>query len=181
METIVAQQLTSYLQDNKLNEMLQSSYKKHQSVETALSKVQSDSLLAADKGLVVVLVLLHLSAAFDTIDQPILLHRLENRFGVRVYALSWLVSYLSEIYQCIQIGSHLSSKTRLLCGVPQGYVLGPLLFAMYITPLCDIIRKHDLNFHMYADDMLYISFRPGTYDQAYALDRLHCCLRDVDA
>ena len=61
-------------------------------------------------------------------------------------------------------------------------MLGPLLFTMYITPLSNIIRKPDLNFHMYADDtQLYISFRPGTFDQPYALDRLQCCLRDVDA
>ena len=80
------------------------------------------------------------------------------------------------LYQCIRIGKHLSRKTRLLCGVQQGSVLGPRLLTTYITPLGDIIRKHDLNFHLYADEsQFYISFRPGT------LDRFQCCLRDVDA
>ena len=80
------------------------------------------------------------------------------------------MSYLSERYQSIQIGIHLSSKTHLLRETPQGSVLGLLLFA--ITPLSNIIGKHDLNFRLYADDTrLYISFRPGTCDQVHALDR----------
>ena len=108
---MVAQQLTSYLQDNKLDETLQSSYKKHHSVETALLK-ESDIILAVHKGLVMVLVLLDVSAAFDTINHSMLLHRLESRFGVSGSALAWFVSYLSERYQCIRIESHLPSKTN---------------------------------------------------------------------
>ena len=180
IEKVVAQQLTSYLNENNLDELLQSSYKKGHSVETALLKVQSDIMLATDVGLVVVQVLLDLSAACDTIDHSILLHRLKYRFGVSGLALEWFASYLSERYQYIRIGKLTSSKRQISSGVPQGSVLGPLLFTMYISPLGDVIRKHGINFHMYADDVqLYISFRPC--DQMKALHELQHCLDEVDS
>ena len=180
IEKVVAQQMTSYLNENNLDELLQSSYKKGHSVETALLKVQSDIMLTTDVGLVVVQVLLDLSAAFDTIDHSILLHRLKYRFGVSGPALEWFASYLSERYQYIRIGKVTSSKRQISSGVPQGSVLGPLLFIMYISPLGDVIRKHGINFHMYADDVqLYISFRPC--DQMKALHELQHCLDEVDS
>ena len=145
IEKVVAQQMTSYLNENNLDELLQSSYKKGHSVETAL---QSDIMLATDVGLVVVQVLLDLSAAFDTIDHSILLHRLKYRFGVSGPALEWFASYLSERYQYIRIGKLTPGKRQISSGVPQGSVLGPLLFTMYIPPLGDVIRKPGINFHM---------------------------------
>ena len=171
--------MTSYLNENNLDELLKSSYKKGHSVETALLKVQSDIMLAMDVGLVVVHVLLDLSAAFHTIDHYILLHRLKYRFGVSGPALEWFSSYLSQRYQYIRIGTLTSSKRQISSGVPQGSVLGPLLFTMYISPLGDVIRKHGMNFHMYADDVqLYISFCPC--DQRKALHELQHCLDEVD-
>ena len=127
---------------------------KGHSVETALLKVQSDIMLATDVELVVVQVLLDMSAAFDTIDHSILLHRLKYRFGVSGPALEWFASYLSQRYQYICIGKVTSSKRQISSGVPLGVgsVLGPLLFTMYISPLGDGIRKHGINFHLYADD-----------------------------
>ena len=119
--------------------------------------------------------LLDLSAAFDTIDHSILLHRLKYRFGVSGPALEWFASYLSERYQYIRIGKLTSSKRQISSGVPQLSVLGPLLFTMYISPLGDVIRKHGIHVHMYADDVqLYISFRPC--DQRKALHELQHCL-----
>ena len=180
IEKFVVQQMTSYLKENNLDELLQSSYKKDHSVDTALLTVQSDIMLATDVGLVVVQVLLDLSAAFDTIDHSIMLHRLKYRFGVSGSALEWFASYLSERYQYIRIGKLTSSKRQISSGVPQGSVLGPLLFSMYISPLGDVIRKHGINFHMYADDVqLYVSFRPC--DQMKVLRELQQCLDDVDS
>ena len=129
-----------------------------------------------DNGSIAVLVLLDLSAAFDTVSHAILLNRLETRFGITGPALTWLKSYL----QSVLIGDKTSSEQSLDSGVPQGSVLGPILFTAYTTPLGDVIRQHNLQYHLYADDtQLYITFSPGTPAQASTIDHLNNCLKDV--
>ena len=76
--------------------------------------------------------LLLLLAAFDTIDHSMLIECLSSWFGVGGVVLDWFRSYLSDRYQCIKIGSVLSDAKRLLYGVPQGSVLGPILFSLYL-------------------------------------------------
>ena len=137
-----------------MNESLQSAYKKHHSCETALLRVQNDILKSIDDKQCVVLLLLDLSAAFDTIDHKILLHRLRSRFGIKGKALSWLQSYLTDRSQSVQIDGFASSVRPLRFGVPQGSVLGPLLYLLYTAPLGDLVRWHDMDFHLYADDIL---------------------------
>ena len=100
----------------------------------------------------VMLVLLDLSAAFDTVDYDILLGRLEHRFGITGKALSWLTSYLTDRTQFVKVANEHSTSRKLLCNVPQGLVLGPIVYSMYTAPLADIMRQHGLNFHFYADD-----------------------------
>ena len=152
-------------------------FRVHHSTETALLKVANDLLLAADDGLASVLVLLDLSAAFDTIDHNILLHRLENVVGVSGSALSWFRSYLSGRYQLVNVNQASSSRSQVVYGVPQGSVLGPILFTLYMLPLGDIIRKHEINFHCYADDtQLYLSVKP---DQTNHIGKLTACLKDI--
>ena len=98
--------------------------------------------------------LLDQSAAFDTIDHGTLLGCLSSWFGVSGIVLEWFKSYLSDHFQCIKIGSILSGAKKLLCGVPQGSVLGPILFSLYTTPLSKVIRYHpSIGFHFYADDI----------------------------
>ena len=109
IERVVAQQLTSHMRENNLHEQMQSAYRQNHSTETALLKVHSDILSAVDNGCVVVLVLLDLTAAFDTIDHAILLSRLRHRFGVTGAALDWLRSYLANRKQLVRIGSDNSS------------------------------------------------------------------------
>ena len=176
----MAQQLTSHMRENNLHEQMQSAYRQNHSTETALLKVHSDILSAVDNGCVVVLVLLDLTVAFDTIDHAILLSRLRHRFGVTGAALDWLRSYLANRKQLVRIGSDNSSPTSVPFGIPQGSVLGPLLFTAYITPLGDLIRKYGLEYHLYADDtQIYISFPPGGDEQSDALNCLHRCLEDT--
>ena len=92
IEKVAAMRLTNYLCDNDLNESLQSAYKKHHSCETALLRVQNDILKSIDDKQCVVLLLLDLSAAFDKVNNKILLHKLRSRFGIKGKALSWLPS-----------------------------------------------------------------------------------------
>ena len=108
-----------------------------------------------------ILVRLDLSAAFDTIDHQKLLDLLDYTFGIRGDALRWFKSYLQDKTQTVQIGSSTSEPVTLKYGVPQGSVLGPILFTMYTTPLGNIIHNHSLDFHLHPDDtQLHISFKP---------------------
>ena len=109
----------------------------------------------------VILVLLDLSAAFDTIDHDHLFELLQNQFGIKGTALDWIKSYLGNQSFSIQINSKTSPPTVTSYGVPQGSVLGPIIFTIYTTPLADIIKHHKLSYHFYADDtQLYITFKP---------------------
>ena len=103
--------------------------------------------------------LLDLSAAFDTIDYSILLFRLSTTFGFDGLALRFLSSYLSNRTQSVSIETELSPPSPLLTGVPQGSVLGPLLFCLYTSPLTSVLSSSPVAAHFYADDtQLYISF-----------------------
>ncbi len=121
--------------------------------------------------------LLDLSAAFDTIDHNILLNRLENDVGIRGSALAWFKSYLSDRHQVVAVNEELSYRSQVQYGVPQGSVLGTLLFTLYMLPLGGIIRKPGISFHCYADDtQLYISLRP---DETYQFAKLTECIVDI--
>jgi hypothetical protein len=98
-----------------------------------------------------------MSAAFDTVNHEILFSRLEHCYGMAGSVLASMRSYLTDRSQCVYLQGGASSKTGVACGVPQGSVLGPLLFS--VAPIGDIIRRHNLGFHLYADDtQLYIKF-----------------------
>lgn len=104
-------------------------------------KVSNDLLQLLDSGSCAILVLLDLSAAFDTIDHSILLHRLEKVVGIQGVALQWLSSYLKDRTFSVSIGSVSSRPVPLSCGVPQGSILGPLLFTLYILPRVPSLRN----------------------------------------
>ena len=100
-----------------------------------------------------VLVLLELSTAFDTVDHSILLDGLQNLLGITGLALEWFRSYLSRRTQQVVINGAKSNVKHLDCGVPQGSVLGPLLFLIYILPLRDTLKGCSISRHGYADDI----------------------------
>ena len=131
IEKVVSFQLKQHIERNSLSEKMQSAYRQFHSTETALIKVQNDIMKSVDGGSVVVLVLLDLSAAFDTIDHGKLLHLLEYKFGITGAALAWFGCYLSGRYQSVTINGQSSEPRLLEYGVPQGSVLGPLLFTVY--------------------------------------------------
>ena len=153
VERIVANQLMDYLTLNNLLPKFQSAYRRHHSTETAMLKVLSDVFLAADSQRVTLLALLDLSAAFDCVDHDILLHRLQSTFGLGGKVLVWLRSFLTGRSQQVLRDGCLSELVMILFGVPQGSVIGPILFIMYMVEVFDIIAAYGVNCHCYADDM----------------------------
>ncbi len=128
------------------------------------------------------LLLFDLSAAFDTVSHDILHHRLEHRFGISGEVLGWFRSYLAEGKQSVSINGTLGEKYSVECGLSQGSVLGLVLFILYTSPLGDIIRRHQLGYHMYADDtQLYISISPlCSTPEAEVYPRIQHCFGDIN-
>jgi len=158
IERLVTNQLTQHLVESGLMPTLQSAYRRHHSTESALLKVLSDILDAADSGQVTLLGLLDLSAAFDTVDHDILLTRLQTSFGAGGQVLQWLRSFLTDRSQAVYFRGETSSFCSLEFGVPQGSVLGPLLFLLYTADVIELARSHGVCVHAYADDtQLYTS------------------------
>ncbi len=117
-------------------------------------------MCAVDQGKAVVVVLLGLSNAFDTVDHDILLHRLHTHLGISGVALDWFQSYLSDRKQTVNI----STRDLEHC-VPQGSVFGPFLFSVNLLPLRNIITDHGISYEFYADDnQLYIVFSHSEED-----------------
>ena len=169
LERVVAAQLHTRLDEAGLMTAFQSAYRKHHSTESALLNIHNDILLNMAKGSVTALTLLDLSAAFDTIDHTIFLDRLNGYYGISELALGWFKSYLSGRTQSVKVGSTLSNPVALQHGVPQGSVLGPILFSLYTNPISSIIQSHSsINYHFYADDtQLYISLSPATVNNSF--------------
>ena len=117
-------------------------------MESALLKVHNDIISSMDKGEVTALTLLDLSAAFDTIDHTTLTERLSDWYGLSGQAQIWFSSYLQNRHQSVKIKDTFSDKVTLSYGVPQGSVLGPVLFILYTTPLSAIISSFDINHHL---------------------------------
>jgi hypothetical protein len=177
LERCVSKQLSSYLSSNALYEDYQSAYRPLHSTETALLRVQNDILTSIDNKEITVLVLLDLSSAFDTVDHAILLTRLKN-IGITGLVYDWFHSYLSGRSQAVFLEGVASDSVNLTCGVPQGSVLGPILFNIYTQPLGEIARKHGMKYHFYADDtQLYSSF--SVSDSSASIQLISNCIDDI--
>jgi hypothetical protein len=166
LERAVADQLLSHLKENALHAKFQSAYRSGHSTESALLRVVNDLLTMVDGGNSALLVLLDLTAAFDTIDHGLLIQRLHTEIGVSNVVLSWFSSYLTNRSQQVLVGSSCSPETPLLCGVPQGSVLGPLLFSLYTRQLAELVQSFSLGHHFFADDSELYSCLPPDHDAA---------------
>lgn len=134
-------------------EIFQSGFISRQSTESALLKVHNDIVLSVAAKCPVVLVLLDLTAAFDTVYHFYFLFCLKHHVGICGTAYRCLESYLTDRMFSVMIGDLSSSVASLSCGVPQGSILGPILFCLYMLPLGSIIARHNLAFHCYTDDL----------------------------
>jgi hypothetical protein len=179
IERCAMKQFVSYLDSNDLLASSQSAYRQHHSIETALTRVYNDILMDLDKqGGETVLVLLDLSAAFDTIDHTVFINRLRSRYGVGGSPLNWFSSYLHNRSQSVLVDNVRSQPVLVDFGMPQGSVCGPICFIVYTAPLESIITRHGLSCMKYADDsQLYISLNVST--QQNAIEKIQNCIKDV--
>ena len=131
----------------------------------------------------VLLVLLDLSAAFDTVEHSVLLSRLSTSFGIRGTALEWFASYLSGRSQRVSLSGKCSESLQLNQGVPQGSCLGPLLFTLYASKLFEVVKRHLPSVHAYADDtQLYLAFKPGCASSTEdAVAAMEGCVNEIRA
>lgn len=178
IERLALQQIRKQIDDSKNFNPLQSAYRQRHSTETALLKTMADVYNDVDSNSSVVLVALDVSAAFDTIPHNILIKRLEKSFGFSGNVLLWLKSYLTDRSQFIRFNGENSPAVSVSQGVPQGSVLGPILFTAYISPVANLIKSFGICHQQYADDtQLYISVTQPNY--AYKISILQNCLQAI--
>ena len=178
IEKAVARQINEHIAQEGISNENQSAYRVFHSTEMALLKIQNDIAISMDKGAAVGLVLLDLSAAFDTIDHTILFNCLQHWYGIAGLVLKWVQSYLNSRKQRIKIDGHLSDAFQLPYGVPQGSVLRPLLFTLYTTPLSSVISQFNVTHHLYADDtQIYLELDSRNFDSS--ITELTNCLEAV--
>jgi hypothetical protein len=148
IERIVYNQLESYLIKNSLLYQHQSGFRSAFSTETTLIHLTDSIKRQADMGHYTGMIVLDLQKAFDTVNHPILLNKLKA-LGLAKKSVEWFQSYLTDRFQVVDIDGTISSKSNITCGVPQGSILGPLLFLIYVNDMessvgCDLL--------LYADD-----------------------------
>ena len=180
LEKCVQRQLCSHLTRHALHAKFQSGYRTDHSCETVSLSMYDDLLCLSDTKNKVILLLLDLSAAFDTVNHEQLLKKLNSKFGLAETTLNWFKSYLNDRSFTVNIDKSRSKKCFLRIGVPQGSILGPILFILYTKELELIAKKHGFNIHLYADDtQLYIEFNP-LHDQYQNIEqRIINCFEEV--
>jgi len=139
LERLILRRLRPHVSAAGNFSQFQSAYRVGHSTETAVLKVVNDIVTSACDQQTTILLSLDISSAFDSISHRILLDRLHHDFGIRGTALSWLRSFVSNRKQFVAVGAHQSSSTDSTSGVPPGSVLGPLLFALYIAPVGNVL------------------------------------------
>ena len=180
LEKLVLFQVSAYLNSYNLYNTCQSAYRPSRSTETALLKVVYDLFLSLNKGNISLLAFLDFSSAFDTIDHPIVVHCLHTDFGFTDAVFQWFSSYLTDHTHYVSLCNHCSAFAPAHPGIPQGSVLGPILFTMYIKPLSAIIDSHSIIHHSFADD-LQLQMSAPPYRISELLHSMQSCICDVKA
>ena len=180
VERAVCDQLLEHATKTGKLKDLQSAYRSGHSTETTFLKVKTDILDAMDKQRVACLVLLDLSIAFDTALHKLLLNMMKFCFVITGSSLSWIELYLTQMSQKVVIDDLESDPMTLAQAVPQGSVLGPIPNTLFMSPLGDMCKSHNILYHRYADDTqnyhTFSSNTPG--DEKSCLNTLECCIDD---
>ena len=180
IEKIALSQINCHIEKYNLHARQQSGYRKNHSCETARVKT-IDDMQRMKEGNLVAIILLDLSAAFDTVDHKILIDRLKADFGITGGVLKWINSHLGNRTFSVKIRNAYSHKITLLFGVRQGSLLGPILFILYTKEVTIITEKYGLKVQVYADGhQLYIgSKNDDDRDIQITTDLVHCCLQEI--
>ena len=179
LEKPVLSQVSSYLNSHNLYNTCLSVYRQGLSTEISLLIVVNDLFLSPNNVHISVQALLDFSSAFDTIYHSILVHRLHTDFGFTDTFLQWFSSYLTNRTHYISLSNHCSAFAHVHSGVPQGSVLGPILFTMYVRPMSAIIDTHSIIHHSFADDIQSLMSAPP-YRISELLHSMQSCISDVD-
>ena len=178
---MLSSQIIEHTEKHDLSEPMQSAYRRQHSTETALACVHNDISRALDDQKAVLLLMLDLSAAFDTVDHETMLHRLRNDCGITGSAHMWYTSYFSNRSCIVLVSGSYSDTLYLDFGVPQGSVTGPLCFVYYTYVVDRILRHHNVKYHIYANDIqVYLTPDPSIPgDVQCALFKLSRCVADI--
>jgi hypothetical protein len=175
IEKVVLKRLNDHLSKNNLHCSDQSAYKKNHSTETLLVKITNDILVASDSRSATVVMLLDLSAAFDTVDHKLLLNILAKEIGLKGSVLAWFRSFLMGRSQRVRLGIVTSETILIKFGVPQGSVLGPVLFNLYIRSIYNCVKRLGFDISGYADDhQILKSFKPNEQLSLLAIQLDNC-------
>ena len=178
LERIVAKQLLTHLRAFDLLPAFQSAYREHHSPSTALLKITTDIFTANDNGEVTLLSSLDLASAFDVVDHSVLLQRLSSSFGVRDTVHDWFTSFLISRYQFVNYRGVSSPTSPTSCGVPQGSVLGPILFLLFTKDIIPLVISQGLKVHTFADDIYVYGSCPANSTTAL-VEKTSACIETL--
>ena len=179
IEKCILIQLVSHFQQNNLMSNHQSGYKTLHSCETAMLLMVNDIQSFVEQRKVAAVLMLDLSAAFDTINHKILFDKLAGLYGIHGAVMDLLKSYLHGRTYSVIINGTKSGDKSLLCGVPQGSIIGPLLFILYIDDVTRMASKFNLKIHIYADDTtIYVGFNPIN-EVSSSIRNINLCMVEV--
>ena len=178
IEKVIHLQTEDFIDTNQLHAKFQSAYRAQNSCETASIRIFADIQKLVFEKSHVALIALDSSSAFDTVDHEVLLRKLRDEFGIEDKALALIKSYVENRTFSVEIEDKISTKRRLECGVPQGSILGPLIYILYTKGIQSIVESHKINIHMYADDcQLYLAFK--SENQITAQENANNCLSKI--